>query len=130
MGITIVLLSSLSTLLYRGVTEQKRHPGLTTLFSHVLPKDDLENVPTGYFIRNDRLMNKWRLPHTPASEDWSIVHKVELPKRSRTEIMRSAHETPLGDHLDINKTYNRIAKQFYKPGIRKNVSEHCRICHT
>ena len=35
---------------------------------------------------------------------------------------------PLG-HLGVHKTYNLVLKQFFWPGLKSDVTAHCRTCH-
>ncbi len=53
-----------------------------------------------------------------------------IPKTYRYEVLSLAHETPLSGHLGINKTYQKIFTHFYWPGIRKDMVEFCKTCHT
>ena len=69
-------------------------------------------------------MRKWRPPNVPASEEWSVVHQIVVPKMYRSEILKLAHESPMGGHLGINKTYSKITKHFYWPS---NSALCCRI---
>ena len=71
-------------------------------------------------------MMKWRPSHTPALEDWSTVHQLVLPRKRRIEVRRMAHKIPMRGHLGVYKKYERIVKNFYWPGIRGDVLDHCR----
>ena len=75
-------------------------------------------------------MRKWRPPHTPAQEDWSSVHQLVLPRRYREEVLQTAHETPMGGNLGVRKTLERISRNFFWPGICRDVSRYCQTCHT
>ena len=77
-------------------------------------------------------MCKWRPLNIPADQEWSVVHQIVVPKVYRSEILNTiAHEHPLSCHLGVNKTYNiRYFNNFFWPILRKDVSEHCRSCHT
>ena len=48
----------------------------------------------------------------------------------RHEILSIAHESPMSDHLGINKTYHKIINHFYWPGLKSDVSKYCKTCHT
>ena len=48
----------------------------------------------------------------------------------RPEILNLAHETPMSGHLGINKTYHKILNHFFRPGLKSDVSQHCKSCHT
>ena len=111
------------------ISEQENDPELAPLFKLVLPPVELDKVPVGYYVRNGVLMRKWRPPNVPASEEWSVVHQIVVPKVYQREILKLAHESPMGGHLGINKTYNKITKHFYWPQIRHCVAEFCKTCH-
>ena len=111
------------------ISEQENDPELAPLFKLVLPPVELDKIPVGYYVRNGVLMRKWRPPTVPASEEWSVVHQIVVPKVYQSEILKLAHESPMGGHLGINKTYNKITKHFYWPQIRHCVAEFCKTCH-
>ena len=112
------------------ITAQEGDPEISSLFGYVLPEDELDKVPKGYFIKHGVLMRKWRPANVPATEDWSVVYQIVLPKSYRSEVLNLAHEVPMGGHLGINKTCEKVMKHFYWPRIRKEVSEFCKTCHT
>ena len=68
-------------------------------------------------------------PNVPASEERSVVHQIVVPKVYQIVILKLAHESSMGGHLGINKTYSNITKHFYWPQIRRCVAEFCRTCH-
>ena len=108
------------------ISEQENDPDLTPLFKLVLPPVELDMVPVGYYVRNGVLMRKWRPPNVPASEEWSVVHQIVVPKVYQSEILKLAHESSMGGHLGINKTYSKITKHLYWPQIRHCVAEFCK----
>ena len=65
----------------------------------------------------------------PASEEWSVVHQIVVPKVYQSEILKLAHESSMGGHLVINKTYSKITKHFYWPQIWRCVAEFCKTCY-
>ena len=95
----------------------------------VLPPVELDKVPFGYYVRNGVLMRKWRPPNAPAAEEWSVVHKIVVPKVYQSEILKLAQESSMGGYLGINKTYRKITKHFYWPQIWDCVTEFCKTCH-
>ena len=40
-------------------------------------------------------MRKWRFPEVSADDDRTVNHQIAVPKIYRSEILSSAHETPL-----------------------------------
>ena len=65
---------------------------------------EIDDVPGGFYVRNDMLMRTWRNPRSPASDDWSVVHQVVLLHGYRSEVFRLAHEAPMAGHVGIQKT--------------------------
>ncbi|GFW49519.1 retrovirus-related Pol polyprotein from transposon 297 [Trichonephila clavipes] len=54
-----------------------------------------------------------------------------IPKHLRADILRHFHDAPTAGHLGSAKTYDRIRKRFYWPGMYRNVVRyvmHCREC--
>ena len=71
------------------------------------------DVPECYYVKDDILMRKWRPPLKPADEDWTVVHQIVVPPCYRNEILKIAHELPVGGHLGVRKTKDRIMRHFY-----------------
>ena len=113
----------------RLIKEQGDDAELSELRDKALSEDEITKIPVGYYMKDELLMSKWRPPDIPASEDLAVVHKVVVPKSYREEILSMAHSLPLGGHLGVNKTVDKILKQFFWPGLRKDVS-FCKTCHT
>ena len=75
-------------------------------------------------------MRKWRCPEIPADKEWAVNHQLVVPKIYRSEILSLAHEAPMSVHLGVKKTYHKILNHFYRPGLKTDVSNYCRSCHT
>ena len=61
----------------RLISEQENDPVLAPLFKLVLQLVEPDKVCC---IRNGVLMRQWRPPNVPASEEWSVVHQIVVPK--------------------------------------------------
>ena len=75
-------------------------------------------------------MRKWRPPDVSADDEWTVNHQIVVPRAYRPEILNLAHETPMSGHLGINKTSHKILNHFFWPGLKSDVSQHCKSCHT
>ena len=110
--------------------EQHSDPEISPLFERALDENEISQVPVCFYVKNDILMRKWRPPDVSAEDEWTINHQIVVSKAYRPEILNLAHETPMSGHLGINKTYHKILKHFYWPGLKSDVSQHCKSCHT
>lgn len=53
-----------------------------------------------------------------------------MPRPYRAEILSLAHKTPLSGHLGVRKTHDRILRHFFWPGLKRDVAQFCKTCHT
>ena len=110
--------------------EQHKDPEILPLFQKVVSETDLAQDPICFYIKNGILMRKWRSPEVCADDEWAVNHQIVVPKIYRSEILSLAHETPMSGHLGVKKTYHKILNHFYWPGLKTDVSNYCRSCHT
>ncbi|UYV63208.1 K02A2.6-like, partial [Cordylochernes scorpioides] len=65
--------------------------------------------------------------YDPEGKPWLLV----VLKQMRHEILKDVHDTPMAGHLGFAKTYDRVRKRFYWPGLYRTVSQyiaHCKEC--
>ena len=110
--------------------EQHKDPETSPLFQKAVSETDLAQDPICFYIKNGILMRKWRSPEVSADDEWAVNHQIVVPKIYRSEILSLAHETPMSGLLGINKTYHKILNLFHWPGLKTDVSNYCRSCHT
>ena len=110
--------------------EQNKDPEISPLFQKAVSETDLAQDPICFYIKNGILMRKWRSPEVSADDEWAVNHQIVVPKIYRSEILSLAHETPMSGHLGVNKTYHKILNHFYWPGLKADVSNYCKSCHT
>lgn len=85
--------------------------------------------------------SKWRVesgklykyiePDFPELRDSTDFWKLVIPKEKRVEILQKFHDDPTAGHLGVYKTYHRIARLFYWPGMKNDISRYikrCRVC--
>jgi len=56
--------------------------------------------------------------------------KLVLPKGLRREALRESHDVPQAGHLGIEKTYQRIAVNYFWPNLFRDVTDYIRTCDT
>lgn len=54
--------------------------------------------------------------------------QLVLPEVSRAEVLRVGHAVPWAGHLGFMKTFMRISKRFYWPGMYTQVQNYCKTC--
>ncbi|UYV67845.1 hypothetical protein LAZ67_5002210, partial [Cordylochernes scorpioides] len=96
--------------------EQMKDPDLTK----IADKIQQETSNKSFIKINDTL-------HKKITIQWLLV----VPRHLRPEILRNLHDSPTSGHLGFTKTYDRIRKKFYWPGMYRNVRKyvaHCQDC--
>ena len=111
------------------IEAQKKDSQLIVLNDNALLEDEALKENVCFYKKDDVLMRKWKPVDASGDEDWREVHQIVVPKVFRNQIMSISHESALGGHLGVNKTVEKILKQFFWPGLRQDVSDYCRSCH-
>ncbi|XP_076031946.1 uncharacterized protein LOC143019850 [Oratosquilla oratoria] len=103
-------------------------PDLRELYERVESGSELSEE---YYLDKGVLFRRWVESTCPTDDAvWSERRQVMLPRVYRKEVLRLGHDSPLSGHLGVRKTLDRIWQHFYWPGIRRDVAQHCRTCHT
>ncbi len=98
-------------------------------FNSVVSSDLAKSKQNAYFIDNGMLLRKW-CASPKQDSDWDVSYQIVVPVLYRPHVLCLAHDHPLSGHLGVRKTYTRILKHFFWPGMRKDVVYYCRSCHT
>ncbi len=75
-------------------------------------------------IRNGLLMRTWVDELDPDVEKFQFV----VPSTYRSEVLRHHHDSPVGGHLGVPKTVEKIRPLFYWPSLTRSVRQHIRCC--
>lgn len=59
----------------------------------------------------------------------SSVCQIVVPQPFRSYVLSLAHEHYMSAHLGIRKTYNRVLRYFFWPGLKSDIVKFCRSCH-
>ena len=110
--------------------EQHNDPEILPLLERAFDEKERDQVLVCFYVKNGILMRKWHPPDVSAEDEWTVNHQIVIPRVYRTEILNLAHETPMSGHLGVNKTYHKIFNHFYWPGLKSDVSQFCKSCHT
>ena len=80
------------------------------------------NGEDGYLVRGQTLYHK-------SEDDWgNDLEQVVMPVKYRRDVLAMAHGSSLAAHLGTKKTVKRVLKEFFWPGLSKDVQDYCRSC--
>lgn len=82
-----------------------------------------------YVWKDSVLMRKWvsTLSEPENEDDW--VYQIVVPSKFRQSVLSLAHDHLWSGHLGINKTYHRVLRHFFWPGLKSDVANYCKSCH-
>lgn len=72
-------------------------------------------------------------PKHPLSISQGLLHRhsaLYIPEPLRLEILQSRHDSLVGGHFGINKTYSLITRDYWWPGLSQDVKLFVRSCDT
>ncbi|UYV84587.1 hypothetical protein LAZ67_X002728, partial [Cordylochernes scorpioides] len=87
--------------------------------------DQLQSTPNNTFVKIDNTL--YRKNYDPMGKPWLLV----VPRHLRQELLKNFHDSPTAGHLGFTKTYDRIRKKYYWPGMYRTVRKyvaHCSDC--
>ena len=111
------------------INDQASDPELVKLKEGALEEGEASVEPIFYYTKHGVLMRHFRPGDAAVDEMWKVRHQIVVPAKYRPRILGMAHEDPLGGHLGVNKTKLRITKNFFWPGLSRDVSRFCETCH-
>lgn len=95
-------------------------PSLVSRKDAVMDIMQAPEAGVAYFLEDGVLRHRWK-PQCPDS-NWQEVHQNVLPSGYRSQVLQLAHEKALSGHLGVTKTFHRISKYLFWPGLKSCVS--------
>lgn len=80
------------------------------------------------YILLDNVLYRSRSPKSARNKLMS-PYQVVVPANLIPEVLRLAHDSPLGGHCGINNTIDRIREFFFFPRMGKIITDYVRSCH-
>lgn len=109
------------------IAEQKSDKSLVDLFDKVVPVEMVRSTAQCYFLLDEILVRKW-VPYSEQGLGESVFQAV-VPFSMRDKVLQTSHGDVAG-HLGVRKTYDRILRYFFWPGLKRDVSRFIKTCHT
>ncbi|XP_076043861.1 uncharacterized protein LOC143026954 [Oratosquilla oratoria] len=112
------------------IAAQREDEELAPLLEEAGDGEEEARPTSTFYLREGVLCRRW-LPPTYPKEDltWASVEQVMVPTAYRKALLEVAHDGRFAGHLGVRKTFERLSRAFFWPGIRKDVSQHCKLCH-
>lgn len=110
------------------IAAQRADVTLVKCYSAVLSQEEAKRKQMAYFLDNGLLMRRWTRGGSEEM-DWSETYQVVVPTSHRFQVLSLAHDHPWSGHLGITKTYDRVLRHFFWPGLKTDVVNYCRTCH-
>lgn len=107
--------------------EQREDPSLSQCRA-AAENGDVANKSVSFYWEDDLLLRKWTPPHS-RDLGWNTVFQLVVPVKFRLQVLTLGHDHDLAGHLGVKKTYDRILRYFFWPGLKADVVKHCKSCH-
>ncbi|UYV66976.1 hypothetical protein LAZ67_4003508, partial [Cordylochernes scorpioides] len=100
--------------------EQTKDPDLAKI---------IDNLNSGYTRKEFSIIDGilYKKNYSTTGRPWLMM----IPKHLRSEVMADLHDAPTAGHLGFARTYDKVKKRFYWPGLYRTVRQyvsHCREC--
>ncbi|UYV74293.1 hypothetical protein LAZ67_11002900, partial [Cordylochernes scorpioides] len=100
--------------------EQTKDPDLAQI---------IDNLNSGYTRKEFSIIDGilYKKNYSTTGRPWLMM----IPKHLRSEVMADLHDAPTAGHLGFARTYDKVKKRFYWPGLYRTVRQyvsHCREC--
>lgn len=110
------------------ITAQKGDITLSKCFSSVVNQGKAKGSKVAYILDDGMLMRRWT-DEIMDNEGEHVTYQVIVPTVFRAQVLSLAHDHPWSGHMGVAKTYNRVLRHFFWPGLKSDVVKHCRTCH-
>ncbi|XP_068212700.1 uncharacterized protein [Palaemon carinicauda] len=89
-----------------------------------------EDLSKPRFVVYEGLLYRLGRPLTRPALSASGNEQMVVPTKYRETVLSLAHEDPFAGHIGIGKTFQKVAKRFWWPGMRSSVKKYVAICET
>lgn len=113
------------------IAAQQGDKTLSKCHSSVLCQEEAKMKKIAYVLDDGLLMCRdvSEDVNVPQDVNWSATYQVVVPMAYRLQVLSLAHDHLWSGHMGVTKTYNRVLKHFFWPGLKSDVVHHCRTCH-
>ena len=116
-------------------TLQRQDPDLAPIIQYLetseLPTEDKEarslllQIDSYYLDGNGLLCHLW----TPGKRHLqALCSQIVIPASLRHEVISACHDSPTASHFSTHKTYDKIRRRYFWPGMFRDIDHWCRTC--
>ena len=100
---------------------QRQDNSLTDMFSKAKQGtvSQTGNATVSYFVENEILFRNYK-------NEKDHINQIVVPQKLRSSVLATAHDLLISGHCGNRRTRNRILKNFFWPGIFKDVKDYVR----
>ena len=90
-----------------------------------MAKNDESDDRVGFYYNNGLLYRKWR-PGGSTDGDIRTCKQLVLPQQCRKAVLQLGHDVPMGGHMGITRTKDRLLQRYYWPEVFTDTANYCR----
>ena len=111
--------------------EQKADKTLQYAWDRVVDEKHIEPEKDCFYVHKGVLMRKcgMNVDQDGSEQNVGVKYQVVVPYIYRLEILSLGHESLFAGHLGRRKTLDRVASDFYWPGMYRDTEKYCQSCH-
>ncbi|XP_069186506.1 uncharacterized protein [Procambarus clarkii] len=106
------------------IEEQKKDPQVRKLATTL----DTPTKGADLYVWSSDVLCRRHPPKYPQSTE--VGEQIVVPAVFRSKLLETAHADRFAGHGGVSKTFQRLAKCFYWPHMKKDVRRFCKTCHT
>ena len=99
-----------------GKNDREISKEIGNLLTHTLPYFTLEDGILYFLSHNDKRKR--------------IFKRLVIPEATLLEILPTYHDSPTAGHHSVERTYEKLAREFWTPNLYSKIKEYCEECHT
>ncbi|XP_069191394.1 uncharacterized protein [Procambarus clarkii] len=108
----------------RLIEEQRKNPQVQKLVNTL----DSPTKGGDLYVWSSDVLCRRHPPKYPQSTE--VGEQIVVPAVFRSKLLETAHADRFAGHGGVSKTFQRLAKCFYWPHMKKDVRRFCKTCHT
>jgi hypothetical protein len=119
------------TIVYKKGKENGNSDGLSRMFSETESEEKIVNALTGEAEEAGVIQDSEESRNTERKrreEDESEAACRGLSEKEKSKILAEIHDSPIGGHAGMNRTYCKLKQFINWPGMKGDVENYIKVC--